>query len=210
MTIAIIILVLINTVAIAYLASVIFEIRDKTNNVYPELIEIFNEQRNIINGILDSMNRWSDLCADIISHIERVEDMEGDIKDIFEWIHSIDDNVANMRMDIQETDTKLGDLMAVHDRDVQDIRKDIQLIYDPLTNGVFTSTRKIERDIQEIKEKLSPEKYNWDDWNKIMVNTAEGNDTDGDIPNDVIRGCSDYPTFLSKKMNTTLEGEDHA
>lgn len=203
MTIAILILVLINTAAIAYLATVIFEIRDKTNNVYPELIEIFNEQRNIINGILDSMNRWSDLCADIISHIERVEDMEGDIKDIFEWIHSVDDNIAGMRMDIQETDTKLGDLMAVHDRDVQDIRKDIRLIYDPLTNGIFTSTRKIEKDILEIKEKLSPEKYNWDDWSHITVDNANHGDTDGDTS--IVR----YPS-IDTDLVDLKKGEDDA
>ena len=102
MTIAILILVLINTAAIAYLTTVIFEIRDGVQSYYPSLVKIMAEQRDVIQGTLDSINRWSDLCEDIIDHIERVEDMEGDIKDIFEWIHSIDDNVANMRMDIQK------------------------------------------------------------------------------------------------------------
>ena len=183
MTIAILILILVNTAAIAYLASVIFEIRDKMNNVYPELIEIFNEQRNIIHGILDSMNRWSDLCADIISHIERVEDMEGDIKDIFEWIHSVDDNVADMR-------------------------KDIQLIQDLVTNTtLFTSTRKIEKDICEIKEKLSPENYSWDDCNWVEVEGVKYNDADGDTDGDI--SVVRYPSIQADLVELT-KGEDDA
>lgn len=187
MTAAISVVVLIEAIALVYFGLAILEIRDKMNNVYPELIEIFNEQRNIIHGILDSMNRWSDLCVDIISHIERVEDMEGDIKDIFEWIHSVDNNVADMRRDIQDTETKLEDLMAVYDRNVQTFSNDLQ---------------SLQKDITEIKTGIDMNAY----W-KIR-SAIENGDTDGDIPKDVITGRSDYPTFLSKKMNAKLEGED--
>lgn len=171
MTIAILILVLVNTVAIAYLASVIFEIRDGVQSYYPSLVKIMAEQRDVIQGTLDSINRWSDLCEDIIDHIERVEDMEGDIKDIFEWIHSVDDNVADMRMDIQETDTKLGDLMAAHDRNVL-------MLSDALQS--------LQRDILDIKNK-SPEKRSLDDLNLITVDTATNGDTDGDIPTNIVK-----------------------
>ena len=204
MTIAIMIIMLVNTTAIAYLATVIFEIRDKTNNVYPELMKIIKEQRDILLGTLDSMHRWSDLSADIIDHLERVEDMEGDIKDIFEWIHSIDDNIAGMRMDIQETDTKLGDLMAVHDRDIL----------------------KINKKISEIKTHLGFEDEEEYDCNQIIYDADNHGDTDGDTPTNIISGRGNYRQFLSssdkdvdalykevvdhaiKSIDTTLEGND--
>lgn len=189
MTVAISIVVLIEAIAIIYFGLAILEIRDKMNNVYPELMKIINDQQDVLNGTLDSLRRWSDLSADIIDHIERVEDMEGDIKDIFEWIHSIDDNVANMRMDIQETDTKLGDLMAVHD-------KNVLLSFSDLQN--------LQKDITEIKTSIDMNAY----W-KIR-SAIESVDTDGDIPKDVIIGRSDYTTLLSKKMNVKLEGDNNA
>ena len=143
MTIAIMILVLINTVGIAYLATVIFEIRDDMNNVYPELTKILDEQNKLLQNTLDSLDKWADTTADLIAHVERIEDLEGDIKDIFEWIHSVDNNIADMRRDIQDTETKLGDLMAVYDRNA--------LMF-------FNDIHSLQKDIREIKEK-SPEKY---------------------------------------------------
>jgi len=183
MTIAIMILVLVNTAAIAYLATVIFEIRDGVQSYYPSLVKIMAEQRDVLQSTLDSINRWSDISADIVDHIERVEDMEGDIKDIFEWIHSVDDNVADMR-------------------------KDIQLIRDPLTNGVFTaSTKKIEKDILEIKEKLSPENYSWDDFNRIIVDTSKYNYTDGDTDGDI--SIVGFPPIQAEKLNKIVRGDDN-
>ena len=201
MTIAIAIMVFINVVALMYIGIIIFEIRDKTNNVYPELMKIINDQQNVLRVTLDSINSWSDICADIVDHIERVEDMEGDIKDIFEWIHSIDDNVANMRMDIQETDTKLGDLMTAHDRNVL-------MFSDALQS--------LQRDILDIKNK-SPEKYNFDDLNLITVNTAANGDTDGDIPMNTVRENNKdvYALYeeivdrAKKKYETILKEKDH-
>lgn len=195
MTIAILILVLVNTAVIAYLVSVIFEIRDGVQSYYPSLVKIMAEQRDVIQGTLDSINRWSDLCEDIIDHIERVEDMEGDIKDIFEWIHSIDDNIAGMRMDIQETDTKLGDLMAVHDLDIL----------------------KIKKKISEIKEYLGLEDEEEYDQNHITVDTATNGDTDGDIPTNTVRE-NDKDVYAlyeelvdraKKKYETILKEKDH-
>lgn len=207
MTVAISIVVLIEAIAIIYFGLAILEIREKMNNVYPELMKIINEQQDVLNGTLDSLRRWSDLSADIIDHIERVEDMEGDIKDIFEWIHSVDDNIADMRMDIQETDTKLGDLMAVHDRDILKFNNNFQ---------------SLQKDITEIKTGIDMNAY----W-KIR-STIENVDTDGDTPTNIISGRGNYRQFLSssdkdvnalyeeiadrsmKKYETILKGEDNA
>ena len=229
MTVAISIVVLIEAIALIYFGLAILEIRDKMNNVYPEMIEIFNEQRNIIHGILDSMNRWSDLCVDIISHIERVEDMEGDIKDVFEWIHSVDDNIAGMQMDIQETDTKLGDLMAVHDRDILKIKKKIseikehfgfeeeddwnQITVDADNHGdtdgdiqiIQEHIIKIEKDIMEINEKLNPGEYNWDDWNKLITDNMQL------VANVTEKQFQDYRTRVAEAVKAVkLEGDDNA
>lgn len=196
---------------LVYMSTVIFEIRDKTNNVYPELIKIIGEQNKVLQTNLDAMTRWSDLSADIISHIECVEDMEGDIKDIFEWIHSVDNNVADMRRDIQDTETKLGDLMAVYDKNVLTFSDVLQ---------------SLQKDIREIKKKLGPEKCNWNDWSHITVDADNHGDTDGDIPTNIISGRGNYRQFLSssdkdvdalykevidhaiENVNTTLEGDD--
>ena len=215
-------------VLLVYMSTVIFEIRDKTNNVYPELMKIIAEQRDILQGTLDAAKTWCDIGEDIINHIDRVEDMEGDIKDIFEWIHSVDNNIADMRRDIQDTETKLGDLMAVYDRnilkfdnDVKDVRKDIQLIQDHVAN-----TLKIRKDISEIKEYLGFEDEEEYDLTHITVDNANHGDTDGDIPMNVIKGHGNYRQFLSssdkdvdalykevidhaiKNMNAEIEGDD--
>ena len=186
MTIAISVVVLIDAIALVYFGLAILEIREKMNNVYPELMKIINAQQDVLNGTLDSLRRWSDLSADIIDHIERVEDMEGDIKDIFEWIHSVDDNVAGMRMDIQDTDTKLGDLMAIHDRDIL----------------------KIKKKISGIKEHLGFEDEEEYDRTNIIVDDANHGDTDGDIPTNIISGRGNYRQFLSssdKDVNALYE-----
>ena len=228
MIIAIMILVIINIAAVAYLAMLIFDMHDKMLDGFSSHLETMKLQNELLRNDLDALNRWSDLSADIISHIERVEDMEGDIKDIFEWIHSVDNNVADMRRDIQDTETKLGDLMAVYDRnilkfdnDVKDIRKDIQLIQDHVTN-----TLKIRKDISEIKEYLGFEDEEEYDLTHITVDNANHGDTDGDIPMNVIKGHGNYRQFLSssdkdvdalykevidhaiKNMNAEIEGDD--
>lgn len=204
MTFAISVTALIEAIALVYFGLVILEIRYKMNNVYPELMKIIGEQNNILLGNLDALNRWSDLSTDIISHIERVEDMEGDIKDIFEWIHSVDNNVAGMRYDIQETDTKLGDLMAVHDRNVRTFSNDLQ---------------SLQKDITEIKASI--------DTNACWIRSEiESVDPDGDISTNIISGRGNYRQFLSssdkdmdtlykeivvhamRNRNAILEGED--
>lgn len=186
MTIAIAIMMLVNILVLIRLTTIIFEVRDGVQNYYPSLVKIMTEQRDVLQSTLDSINRWSDLSSDIISHIERVEDMEGDIKDIFEWIHSVDNNVADMRRDIQDTETKLGDLMAVHDRNALTFFNDLQ---------------SLQKDITEIKTSIDTNAY----W-KIR-SAIENVDTDGDSPTSIIIGHDDYPTFMSKKMNIELEGD---
>ena len=196
MTIAIMILVLVNTAAVAYLAMTIFDMHDHVSKGFNSQLEIMKLQNELLRNDLDALNRWADTTADLIAHVERIEDLEGDIKDIFEWIHSVDDNVAGMRMDIQETDTKLGDLMAVHDRDIL----------------------KIKKKISEIKEYLGFE-------DEEEYDLYHG-DTDGDTPINVISGRGNYRQFLSssdkdvdtlykevidhaiENMNTKIEGDD--
>ena len=204
MTFAISAIALIEAIALIYFGLVILEIRYKMNNVYPELIKIIGEQNNLLLGDLDALNRWSDLSSDLIAHVERIEDLEGDIKDIFEWIHSVDDNIAGMRMDIQETDTKLGDLMAVCDRNARTLSNDLQ---------------SLQKDITEIGTSI--------DTNACWIRSVIDNgDTDGDIPTKIISGRGNYRQFLSssgkdvdtlykevidhaiKTIDTTLEGED--
>lgn len=203
MTAAISVVVLIEAIALVYFGLAILEIRDKMNSTYPELVKLMAEQNKLLRNNLDILNKWADTTEDLIAHVERVEDMEGDIKDIFEWIHSVDDNIAGMRMDIQETDTKLGDLMAVHDRDIL----------------------KIKKKISEIKEYLGFEDEEEYDRYHTAVDTDNG-DTDGDIPTNIISGNGNYRQFLSssdkdvdalyeeiadrsmKKYETILKGED--
>lgn len=175
MTIAIMILVLVNTAAVTYLAMTIFDMHDHVSKGFNSQLEIMKLQNELLRNDLDALNRWADTTADLIAHVERIEDLEGDIKDIFEWIHSVDDNVAGMRMDIQETDTKLGDLMAVHDRDIL----------------------KIKKKISEIKEYLGFEDEEEYDRTHITVDNSDHSDTDGDIPTNVIRGHGSYRQFLS-------------
>lgn len=161
MTFAISAIALIEAIALIYFGLVILEIRDEMNHVYPELMKIIGEQNKALQGNLDALNRWSDLSADIVSHIERVEDMEGDIKDIFEWIHSVDNNVADMRRDIQDTETKLGYLMAVYDKNAQMFFEDLQ---------------SLQKDINESKEKLD----------KIDKVTGRYKDTNTNLLQDLI------------------------
>lgn len=205
MIIAIMVLVLVNTAVVAYLAMLIFDMNDKVLNGLKSQLEIMKLQNKLLRDDLDALSKWEDTTADLIAHVERIEDMEGDIKDIFEWIHSIDDNVAGMRMDIQETDTKLVDLMAVHDRDMQTFSNNLQ---------------SLQKDITEIGTNI--------DTNACWIRSVIDNgDTDGDIPTNIISGRGNYRQFLSssdkdvdalykevvdhaiKSIDTTLEGEDN-
>ena len=206
MTIAIMILVLVNTAAVAYLAVTIFDMHDHVSKGFNSQLEIMKLQNELLRNDLDALNRWADTTADLIAHVERIEDLEGDIKDIFEWIHSVDNNVADMRRDIQDTETKLGDLMFAYDRNVQKLFEDLQ---------------SLQKDITEIKTSIDTNAY----W-KIR-SAIENGGTDGDIPTNVISGRSDYRQFLSssdkdvdtlykevvdhaiKSIDTTLEGEDN-
>ena len=211
MTIAIMILVLVNTAAVAYLAMTIFDMHDHVSKGFNSQLEIMKLQNELLRNDLDALNRWADTTTDLIAHVERIEDLEGDIKDIFEWIHSVDNNVADMRRDIQDTETKLGDLMAVYD-------KNVSTFSDALLS--------LQKDIRKIKEKPGPERYNWNDWTHIAVDNSDYGDTDGDIPTNIISGCGNYRQFLSsndkdvdalyeeiadrsmKKYETILKGED--
>lgn len=109
MTIAVLTLAVINTIALIYFGYVLYKIDSRTSHTYLETLKNRNFQ-------IETYNKMMDLYTDVLSLDTRFDGFEAEIDKLndrvdnhLDFARSADDNIAEMRKDIQKILDKFDD-----------------------------------------------------------------------------------------------------